>query len=98
MSAGALNMCKFTIDTPKNIKDEIIYLSGLSLTELTVEVHFNKNNKNQLLILEKTNMPVYCIVDTGAVVEMDKKVYVYGDVYKYDNMLEKLPNKYIIKK
>lgn len=86
MSAGALNMCEKTIDTPiESDHDGNVILKGLGVTDIIVEVHFDVNNKEQIKAIDETGFIFYCISNNGAIVLRDNEMFTYGDVYKYEN-------------
>ena len=86
LSAGALNMCEHTIDTPVDPEhDENIQVKGLGITDIVVEVHFDVNNKEQIKAIDETGFTVYCISNNGAIVLIENEILPYGDIYKYEN-------------
>ncbi len=89
LSAGALNMCEDTVLTPEeSANNEHTLFNGLGLVDLSIEVHFDFTNPNQLKHLDNMNKEIYCITDNGAIIISDNKTHFIGDVYHYNTNQE----------
>ena len=87
ISAGAINSAKDVFNSPEEEEDLInpMYLSGLELTNINIEPHFDANNENELqqkyIIEESFNRIIYGIPDGSYI----KDNIIYGECYKIEN-------------
>ncbi len=92
MSAGALNMCEDSILTPGDGDvNKTLKFKGLGLVNLTVDVHFSISDTDYFKHFDTLDKKVYCIADSGAVIENNGNLLMIGDVFIYKG------NKRIIK-
>ena len=89
LSAGAINACKKAIITPMHEVEDIHIYNGLGLVNISVEVHFEKNNLEQeqlvLDIAKETGQEIYCIPDFSGIRIKESSTFFLGEVYRTSN-------------
>lgn len=83
-SAGALNMCKYSYYSKDTDIDESFFYEGLSLVDISVDVHFDIDNIEQISEFVKYNKThkLYGIPDDGGIILDNNKVIFIGDIYQ----------------
>lgn len=87
ISAGSINSAKDVFNSPEEEEDLInpMYSSGLELTNINIEPHFDTNNENELqqkyIIEESFNRIIYGLPDGSYI----KDNIIYGECYKIEN-------------
>lgn len=87
ISAGSINSAKDVFNSPEEEEDLInpMYLSGLELTNINIEPHFDTNNENELqkkyIMEESFNRNLYGLPDGSYI----KDNIIYGECYKIEN-------------
>lgn len=78
VSAGAINMAKYSLDT----KESLVPYNGLGLADITIKPHFNREDhkvlKDLLLVSEK--LPIYATEDDSAVFVMGENALSIGKI------------------
>jgi peptidase E len=83
-SAGALNMCKYSYYSKDMDIDESFFYKGLSLVDISIDVHFDIDNKEQVNEFVKYNKihKLYGIPDDGGIILDNNKILLIGDIYQ----------------
>ena len=87
ISAGSINSVKDVFNSPEEEEDLInpMYLSGLELTNINIEPHFDIKVENELqrkyIIEESFNRTLYGLSDGSYI----KDNIIYGECYKIEN-------------
>jgi peptidase E len=82
-SAGALALCRQGILTSKNKQTHKI-ITGLSLVEFTVKVHYKPSEDTELKSLSKEEI-IYAIPERSALVYDNDTLSFMGNVYVFQN-------------
>lgn len=90
-SAGAYNLCENIYLTKIHKEsDSTLHLKGMGLVDEIIDVHFEKENKQNIQDLIELNKEIICLTDRGAIVFDDGPKQIKGDVFILKNgVLEK---------
>ena len=79
VSAGAINMAKFSLDT----KESPMPYNGLGLANITVKPHFELENQQMLssLLHISMNLPICAMEDNSAIFVKGDRITSMGEIY-----------------
>ena len=90
-SAGSINLAENVYNSPENgTNSEPVHFTGLGLTEINIEPHFNieTSNFNELenyqrdnILGESLSKTIYALCDESHIFETDNSIVVYGQSY-----------------
>lgn len=90
-SAGSINLADNVYNSPENgYNSEPIHFSGLGLTQINIEPHFNieTSNLNELesyqrdnILNESLSRTIYALCDGSHIFETDNSIVIYGKSY-----------------
>ena len=90
-SAGSINLAENVYNSPENgTNSEPVHFTGLGLTEINIEPHFNiePSNFNELenyqrdnILGESLSKTIYALCDESHIFETDNSIVVYGQSY-----------------
>ena len=85
-SAGAMNLAKHSYYSKDDDLNESFFYDGLGLTDVTVDPHFDLNNKEQVNEFKKYNKvhKIYGLDNDSAIKIFKDKVSFFGNIYKED--------------
>lgn len=90
-SAGSINLAENVYNSPENgCNSDPIYFSGLGLTQINIEPHFNietssfnelENYQRDNILNESLNRTIYALCDGSYIFETENSIVVYGKSY-----------------